>query len=177
MREFHRFRTLPHSANSFFIALIVKCENFQGLGDFKPISFIGRLYKILAKLLANWLRRVLEWVIDQSQSAFLRERQLLNSVLIANKAVDEAKRRKRKYFVFKVDFEKAYDSLSSGFLRLMLGRMVFHERWILWIKGCLQSLCSLVLVNESLAQEFKCYKGLHQGDPLTPFLFLIVVER
>ena len=77
---------------------------------------------------------------------------------------------------FKVDFEKAYDSVSWSFLDYMLDRMGFNPTWRKWIKACLQSATISILVNGSPTKEFVPTRGLRQGDPLAPFLFNIVAE-
>ena len=75
-----------------------------------------------------------------------------------------------------MDFEKAYDSVRLSFLFDMLHRLGFHDKWILWVKGCLVSSSVSVLVNGSPTEEFKPSRGLRQGDPMAPFLFLVVAE-
>ena len=82
----------------------------QRLSDFRPISLVGSLYKVLAKVLANRLRIVIGSVVSESQSAFVKGKQILDGILIANEAVDEARRLNKELLLFKVDFEKAYDS-------------------------------------------------------------------
>ncbi|KHN31829.1 hypothetical protein glysoja_044310, partial [Glycine soja] len=113
--------------NSSFIALIPKLKDPQSISDFRPISLIGCVYKVIDKLLANRLRKVLTHLIDERQSCM----------------------------VFKVDFEKAYDSVSWHFHFYMMRRMGFHERWISWIKGCITSASVSILVNGSPTSEFK----------------------
>jgi len=127
-------------------------------------------------VLAGRLKKVMPAIIDESQSAFLRGRGLLDSVLMANEAVEELRKKGRSGLCLKVDFEKAYDSVRWEFLYDMLQRMGFHSLWILWIKGCLESATVSVLVNGSPTEEFKPSRGLRQGDPLAPFLFLVVAE-
>ncbi|GAU10308.1 hypothetical protein TSUD_422640, partial [Trifolium subterraneum] len=114
--EFHRNGRLTKGINAAFIALIPKVESPQRLNDFRPISLVGSLYKILAKVLANRLRLVMGSVISESQTAFVRDRQILDGILIANEVVDEARRAKKELMLFKVDFEKAYDSMDLGYL-------------------------------------------------------------
>jgi len=101
---------------------------------------------------------------------------MLESVLMANEVIEEVRRSRRSGVCLKVDFEKAYDSIRWSFLLDMLHRMGFHSKWIKWVKGCLESATVSVLVNGSPAEEFRPSRGLRQGDPLAPFLFLIVVE-
>jgi len=95
---------------------------------------------------------------------------------MANEVLEEVKRRKKSCVYFKVDYEKAYDYVSWEFLYCMLGRLGFSEKWIRWIKSCLESSSVSVLVNGSFTLEFYPNRGLHQGNPLAPFLFLIVTE-
>jgi hypothetical protein len=87
--EIHRNGKLTKGINTTFIALIPKVDSPQKLNDYRPISLVGSLHKILAKLLANRLRRVIGSVISDSQSAFVKNRQILDGILIANEVVDE----------------------------------------------------------------------------------------
>ncbi|XP_057435382.1 uncharacterized protein LOC130728064 [Lotus japonicus] len=126
--------------------------------------------------MAKRLKCVLPKLIDESQSAFLRVRVMLDSVLIANEVAHDAKRRGVPTMVFKVDYEKTYDSVKWSFPFYMLGRMNFHEKWIEWIQGCLCSSTVSVFVNDSLMEDFKMEKCLRQRDLIAHFLFLIVAE-
>ncbi|PNX57813.1 cysteine-rich receptor-like protein kinase [Trifolium pratense] len=110
-------------------ALIPKVDGPQRLNDFRPISLVGSLYKILAKLLANCLRVVMGSVISASQTAFVKGRQILDGILVANEVVDEARKSKKEMLLFKVDFEKAYDSVDWGYLEGVMGRMGFLTLW------------------------------------------------
>lgn len=127
--EFYINGTFPRGCNTSFIALIPKMVDPQLLNDYRPISLIGCIYKIVAKLLANKLKKVLPCIIDERQSAFIEGRHLLHSALIANKVVDKAKRAQKPCMVFKVDYEKAYDSVSWNLLLYMLQRMGFCSKW------------------------------------------------
>jgi len=113
--EFHANGIFPKGSNASFITLVPKVPDPQNLNDFRPISLIGCVYKIVAKLLANRLKRIMPEIIDERQSAFVAGRQLLHSTIIANEVVEEAKRGKKACLVFKADFERAYDSVSWDF--------------------------------------------------------------
>jgi len=167
----------PRGTNASFLCLIPKVENPQRLDEFRPISLVGCMYKIISKALSLRLKKVISKVIDVRQSAFLEGMRLLDSVLVANEVIEEYKRKRKSCVFFKVDYEKAYDSVSWEFIYYMLKRLGFCELWIRWIKGCLESAVVFVLVIGSPTKEFLPKKGLRQGDPLVPFLFLIVAER
>ena len=91
---------LPWGTNASFIALIAKVDDPQSLGDFRPISLVRFMYKIVAKLLTKRLKKVLPGVIDQWQSAFLGNRYLLHGVLVTNEVIEEARSEKKKCLVF-----------------------------------------------------------------------------
>ena len=107
--EFHRNGRLTKGVNATFISLIPKVDNPQWLNDFRPISLVGCVYKVLAKILANRLRAVLGSVVSDAHSTFVKGKQILDGTLVANEAVEEARRQHKDMLLFKVDFEKAYD--------------------------------------------------------------------
>jgi hypothetical protein len=95
---------LSRGINSTFIALIPKVDNPHRLNDFRPIALVRCLYKILSKVLVNQLRLVIGRVISETQTTFVKDRQLLDGILIANEVVDEARKMKKEFMLFKVDF-------------------------------------------------------------------------
>jgi len=142
------------------------------LNDYRPISLVRSLYKVLAKLLANRLKGVISSVVSDSQSAFVRGRQILDGILVANEVVGEAKKLNRDLLLFKIDFEKAYDSMDWIYLDDVLCKMPFSFLWRKWMKKCVTTTTTVVVVNGSPTKEFPLARGLRQGDPLSPFCFL-----
>ena len=174
--EFHRNGRLTKGINATFIALIPKVSSPQRLNDFLPISLVGYMYKVLAKILANRLRVVIGRVVSDSQSAFVKRKQILDGILVANEAVDKARRLKKDMLLFNVDFEKAYNSVDLSYLDMVIQRMNFPTLWRKWMSECVGTTTISVLVNGCPTEEFPMERGLRQGDPLSPFLFFLAAE-
>ncbi|GAU34029.1 hypothetical protein TSUD_16170 [Trifolium subterraneum] len=174
--QFHGNSCFPKSFLSYFVTLIPKVSSPTSLSDFRLISLLGCLYKLIAKVLAKRLAKVMDTIIASNQSTLIKGRNLVDGVLVVNEVVELAKKSKRECLIFKVDFEKAYDSVDWGFLEYMLGRCSFCEKWIGWIRVCVFAGNLSVLVNGSPTTEINIQRGLKQRDPLAPFLFLIVAE-
>ena len=175
-KEFHEQGRFVKHLNTTFLVLIPKKQTVEDFKDLRPISLVGGLYKILTKVLANRIKRVLDRVISKSQNAFIEGRQILDAVLIANEIVDSSLRRKECGLICKLDIEKAYDSIRWEFLFQVMGKMGFGGRWISWIKWCISTASFSVIVNGSPAGYFPSSRGLRQGDPLSPYLFVIGME-
>ena len=119
------------SLNATFITLIPKKQAAREIRDFRPISLVGGVYKIIAKVLANRLHSVMGDLISASQNAFVRDRQILDLVLIANECLDSRLKFGVPGLICKLDVEKAFDHVNWNFLMQILekiGRASCRER-------------------------------------------------
>nr|GEW25608.1 RNA-directed DNA polymerase, eukaryota, reverse transcriptase zinc-binding domain protein [Tanacetum cinerariifolium] len=155
--------------NPSFIALIPKIPDANKVNNFRPISLVGSIYKIIAKILANRLVRVLGDIINEVQLTFIAERQILDGPFILNEVLQWCIIKKKQSLIFKVDFEKAYDSVRWDFLDDVLKKFCFGNKWCDWIQTCLKSLRGSILINESLHLSFQRVvdAGLFMGIKLS----------
>ena len=117
--------------------LIPKKGGAEDLRDFRPISLLGGLYKLLAKVLANRLKKVIGKVVSLDQNAFVMGGQILDASLIANEVIESRQKRKEKGLICKLDIEKAYDSINWHFLMKVMQKIGFGSKWMGWMWRCI----------------------------------------
>jgi len=145
------------------------------INEFRSISLLNAIIKIITKVLANRLRPHIHLLVDQIQSTFTKNRYILDSVTCAHEVLAASHYFDIEAVFLKLDFEKAFESVSWDFLFELLLARGFEQRRISWIKACLLSGISSILVNENPENYIQCRKGLRQGDPLSlTFSFLLL---
>lgn len=115
-------------------------------------------------------------LVSTCKSTFITNRNMLYEVLVVNEVLDYAKRFEKSCMMVKLDFEKAHDCVSWNFLRYLLRRMGFGDKWINVMEALIFNSPMSILANGSLTKDFWVSRRFYQGNPLSPFLFLLVVE-
>lgn len=144
--------------------------------DYRPISLLNSISKILTKILACRLEKLNGTLFGDHQYDFIKGRQAAESILIVNEVARFLRIHQEKGIILKLDFEKAFDSINWEFLFQTMKSLGFGVKWIGWIKSLLRTSRISVLVNGSPTKEFSPSNGVRQGDPLSPLLFNLAGE-
>lgn len=170
------FEKISPVIKSTFIALISRSDKPASFKDFWPISLFNCLYKIIAKILANRLKPILSAHISPEQFAFLQHRQIHEAVRTAQELLHSMHCKNLKGMILKVDLSKAFDRENWLYIRLLLTHLGFPYMYIKWIMSCITDVSYSVLLNGAPTPFFSAEKGLRQGWPLSPLLFLLIME-
>ena len=176
VHESRKSRKVLGSMNSTFIALIPKKQKCEAFEDYRPISCCNIIYKLIAKIIARRIKSILSKIITEEQFGFLQNRQIMDVVSIAQEVIHSIKKEKQLAFSLKLDLSKSYDKVSWTFIRLVLIKLGMNMELVEWIMGCIQSTSFAVLINGSPSEFFMPSRGIRQGFPLFPFIFLLVAD-
>ncbi|XP_033134838.1 uncharacterized protein LOC117127923 [Brassica rapa] len=147
--------------------------------EFRPISLCNVSYKIISKIMCKRLKKFLPKLISETQSAFVARRLISDNILVAQEIFHAMRTNpicKSKFVAIKTDMNKAYDRMEWNFLEALMLKMGFAAKWVTWIKWCISSVSYQVVLNGEAKGNIKPTRGLRQGDPLSPFLFIILTE-
>ncbi|CAL1372090.1 unnamed protein product [Linum trigynum] len=176
-QEFFVTGRMRKEVNCTILALIPKVPNANTMKNFRPISCCNLVYKCISKIIANRLKKVLPKIISPNQSAFIKGRLITDNIIMANELVKWYRRKNiSPRCALKIDIMKAFDSVDWDYLYCVLLAMGIPDKFVNWIKGCLESTSFTVCVNGGLTGHFTAKKGLRQGCPLSPYLFAASME-
>ncbi|GJS48187.1 RNA-directed DNA polymerase, eukaryota, reverse transcriptase zinc-binding domain protein [Tanacetum coccineum] len=177
IKDFFLNGKLLGEINATIIALVPKVEVPNKVSEFRPIACCNVIYKSISKILTNRIKTDLQKVVNINQSAFIPGRHIQDNILIAQELLKGYQRKKgAKRCALKIDIQKAYDTVSWDFLENIMIKFGFHPVMVNWIMTCVKTTKFSICVNGEAHGYFNGGRGLRQGDPISPYLFTLVME-
>lgn len=168
---------MPMGWNATAVTLVPKVAAPQSIKDYRPIACCITLYKCITQILANRRQAVLPSIIGPSQSAFIKGRSIMDNTLLMQELVRDYHRDQGPpRCAIKLDIMKAYYRVDWDFLIAVVTHMEFPLQYIHWVSACASTPRFSIVINGELKGFFLGRRGLRQGDPISPYLFLLVMD-
>ena len=169
----------PLNFHGTHIVLISKVKSPTKVSEYRPISLSNVIYKLASKVLANRLKTLIPSLITKNQSAFLSERLITDNVFVAFEIMNFISQKRSGQtgaMALKLDMSKAFDRVEWSCLEKIMTKMGFHPRWISMVMSCVTSVTYSIHINGVPQGRITPSRGLLQGYPLSPYLFLLCTE-
>lgn len=170
---------MPPHLNDTFLVLIPKVDNPELASQFRPIGLCNVIYKIITKCIVNRIKPMMPHLTSCTQTSFVPGRQITDNIVIVQEVIHTMRNKTGKtgFMAIKIDFEKAYNRLKWDFIRETLAEIRFPQLLISVIMECLTTSSMKVLWNGEPTESFQPSRGVRQADPLSPYLFVLCMER
>lgn len=162
--------------NTSYIVLLPKKESPATVQDYRPISLLHGIQKIFSKILANRLQHRLPELLHKAQTGFMKNRYICESFIYAQHVLHITRKRNLPIALFKADFTKAFDTVSWDFIMAVMRAHGFPEKWLSWIQQIILVGTSQIMINGLLGKKIMLRRGVRQGDPLSPLLFILAID-
>jgi hypothetical protein len=168
-----RCSKIKGGTNSSFLALIPKDEGAVRFGSFQPISLCNMGYKLITKIIANRLKKILPSIIPENQGRFIKGRQLVDNIILVQEVLHSSNQIKEKGMIIKLDLTNDFDRVRHNFLFKVMEKFSFAPEFIRWIKDSIRLPWIAPLLNGRATKFFKATRGLRKGYPLSLLLYAI----